>query len=52
MGLNSTGLDTAKPLSVDDRVRLACSRQFFGHVDAQPARGAATEARDAPAGDA
>ncbi|HNN47002.1 MAG TPA: hypothetical protein PKN34_13195, partial [Azospira sp.] len=32
MGLNSTGLDTAKPLSVDDRVRLACSRQFFGHA--------------------
>lgn len=32
MGLNNTGFDNIKPLSVDDRVRLACSRQFFGHA--------------------
>lgn len=32
MGLNLTNTDNARPLSVDDRVRLACSRQFFGHA--------------------
>lgn len=32
MGSNNAGFENAKPLSLDDRVRLACARQFFGHA--------------------